>query len=201
MVSQVVRAAYAATGFVVLVFCFLADGTPDRAQAASILWTLHNGGFNDGGSVSGSFVWDTDLATVTSWNFAVSGGDTAAWPPVTYSNATSSFDAANINITPGDDLIRFKMGPEPTRDLRFSFADGALDTPSVALLMVGNNFTSLAGYIECNNCAPGRLGVDGAFFSGETPLPPALPLFASGLGAVGLFGWRRRRNARVASAA
>lgn len=28
----------------------------------------------------------------------------------------------------------------------------------------------------------------------ETPLPGALPLFASGLGALGLFGWRRKRK-------
>jgi len=27
-----------------------------------------------------------------------------------------------------------------------------------------------------------------------TPLPAALPLFASGLGAMGLFGWRRKRK-------
>jgi hypothetical protein len=27
-----------------------------------------------------------------------------------------------------------------------------------------------------------------------TPLPAALPLFATGLGAMGLFGWRRKRN-------
>ncbi|HLH94936.1 MAG TPA: hypothetical protein VKW08_07450 [Xanthobacteraceae bacterium] len=30
-----------------------------------------------------------------------------------------------------------------------------------------------------------------------TPLPAALPLFASGLGAMGLFGWRRKRKAQV----
>ena len=29
----------------------------------------------------------------------------------------------------------------------------------------------------------------------ETPLPAALPLFATGLGALGLLGWRRRRKA------
>jgi hypothetical protein len=29
----------------------------------------------------------------------------------------------------------------------------------------------------------------------NTPLPAALPLFASGLGAMGLFGWRRKRKA------
>jgi hypothetical protein len=30
-----------------------------------------------------------------------------------------------------------------------------------------------------------------------TPLPDALPLFATGLGALGLLGWRRKRKARV----
>ena len=31
-----------------------------------------------------------------------------------------------------------------------------------------------------------------------TPLPAALPLFATGLGAMGLFGWRRKRKAQAA---
>jgi PEP-CTERM motif-containing protein len=34
---------------------------------------------------------------------------------------------------------------------------------------------------------------------GETPVPAALPLFASGLGALGLFGWRRKRRAQAAA--
>lgn len=34
----------------------------------------------------------------------------------------------------------------------------------------------------------------------STPLPAALPLFASGLGAMGLLGWRRKRKARVVAA-
>jgi hypothetical protein len=29
----------------------------------------------------------------------------------------------------------------------------------------------------------------------DTPLPAALPLFATGLGALGLLGWRRKRKA------
>ena len=29
----------------------------------------------------------------------------------------------------------------------------------------------------------------------ETPLPAALPLFATGLGALGLLGWRSKRKA------
>jgi len=38
---------------------------------------------------------------------------------------------------------------------------------------------------------------DGAHF---TPLPAALPLFATGLGAIGLLGWRRRRKAEALAA-
>jgi hypothetical protein len=34
-----------------------------------------------------------------------------------------------------------------------------------------------------------------------TPLPAALPLFASGLGALGLLGWRRKRKASALAAA
>lgn len=35
---------------------------------------------------------------------------------------------------------------------------------------------------------------------GATPLPAALPLFATGLGALGLLGWRRKRKAAVVAA-
>lgn len=43
---------------------------------------------------------------------------------------------------------------------------------------------------------------DGAFGVPQTvtPLPTALPLFASGLGAMGLFGWCRKRKAAASSA-
>jgi hypothetical protein len=33
-----------------------------------------------------------------------------------------------------------------------------------------------------------------------TPLPPALPLFASGLGALGLLGWRRKKKTQAVAA-
>jgi hypothetical protein len=35
-------------------------------------------------------------------------------------------------------------------------------------------------------------------FANATPLPGALPLFASGLGAMGFFGWRKKRKAAAA---
>jgi hypothetical protein len=35
----------------------------------------------------------------------------------------------------------------------------------------------------------------------ETPLPAALPLFAAGLGTIGLLGWRRKRKTQAVAAA
>jgi hypothetical protein len=47
-------------------------------------------------------------------------------------------------------------------------------------------------------------GLGGTFYVGQftevTPLPAALPLFVSGLGAMGLVGWRRRRKQQAAAA-
>jgi hypothetical protein len=38
-----------------------------------------------------------------------------------------------------------------------------------------------------------------AWYVAATPIPAALPLFASGLGALGLLGWRRKRKAQAAA--
>jgi PEP-CTERM motif len=49
---------------------------------------------------------------------------------------------------------------------------------------------------DCNNPTGLLVSADVA----ATPLPSALPLFASGLGALGLLGWRRKRKAAALAA-
>ena len=39
--------------------------------------------------------------------------------------------------------------------------------------------------------------LDNASYGHANPLPPALPLFATGLGALRLLGWRRKRKAQA----
>jgi len=39
----------------------------------------------------------------------------------------------------------------------------------------------------------------GTWSVATTPLPAALPLFATGLGALGLLGWRKRRKVQIAA--
>jgi hypothetical protein len=57
-----------------------------------------------------------------------------------------------------------------------------------------------AAYIREERSAPNILGPFDAFLV-TTPLPAALPLFATGLGGLGLLGWRRKRKASAAIAA
>jgi hypothetical protein len=58
--------------------------------------------------------------------------------------------------------------------------------------------TDFGGCPSTQACNP---GVSGTFALTATPLPAALPLFASGLGALGLLGWRRKRKNAAAFAA
>ena len=60
--------------------------------------------------------------------------------------------------------------------------------PTVAdfgILSVGGNFCGI-----CDSAT-------GLLTTTPTPVPAALPLFATGLGALGLFGWRRKRKAQA----
>ena len=45
---------------------------------------------------------------------------------------------------------------------------------------------------------PGDVGTNAIWST--TPIPAALPLFATGLSALGLFGWRRKRKAAALAA-
>ena len=52
----------------------------------------------------------------------------------------------------------------------------------------------------CFNCYFGRVATLDVPDASTTPLPAALPLFATGLGALGLLGWRRKRKAAALAA-
>ena len=64
----------------------------------------------------------------------------------------------------------------------FEFLDSSVDPK-----------TSIS-WIAFEGDASGSFGIQGV---AATPLPAALPLFAGGLGALGLLGWRRKRNAKA----
>jgi hypothetical protein len=67
--------------------------------------------------------------------------------------------------------------------------------PSSVVSLLGTNSGGVQEYIGLDNVSLVDTGVS------ATPLPAALPLFASGLAGMGLFGWRRKRKNAAAVAA
>jgi hypothetical protein len=59
--------------------------------------------------------------------------------------------------------------------------------------------SGLPGAIVPDNTGSLLISVSADSISSATPLPAALPLFATGLGALGLLGWRRKRKAQAAA--
>jgi PEP-CTERM motif len=62
-------------------------------------------------------------------------------------------------------------------------------------LLAGLDYSFIDNLTPANN-AVGTITASPA----TVPLPSTLPLFATGLGVLGLLGWRRKRKAAVAAA-
>ena len=75
-----------------------------------------------------------------------------------------------------------------------AFSTYALSTPinvsGTAVFSPGNCPTTFGGCVEIDS-------VTGDATFTATPLPAALPLFATGIGGLGLLGWRRKRKAQA----
>ncbi len=93
-----------------------------------------------------------------------------------------------------------------------AFSDWGVISDTLGSPPLGQPDPSVVG-ITALLVAPGEIGVnwqhvvlEGEVFLGggsdlqATPLPAALPLFASGLSALGLLGWRRKRKAAALAA-
>jgi hypothetical protein len=67
---------------------------------------------------------------------------------------------------------------------------------------VGNGFRFDLCTSDCvsNNVQTLSFTLTPVLDAAETPLPAALPLFATGLGALGLLAWRRKRKNAAATA-
>jgi hypothetical protein len=59
------------------------------------------------------------------------------------------------------------------------------------------NCTLIGENPSCGDGWSGSVTVEYTYNVTTTPLPATLPLFASGIGGLGLFGWRRKRKAQA----
>jgi hypothetical protein len=131
--------------------------------------------------------------TLTGPNFQFANGgqtlstDTTNWSG-TYNNGNSDPTASQSWVTPTGGVAQMTY-PWTTPGV---IASGAL--------WIWPSDSSSAG-LSCGNCTVDLQTVITYTGVSATPLPAALPLFASGLGAMGLLGWRRKRKNPAAIAA
>ncbi len=143
----------------------------------STAWYIWGFGVSNPAAVSGA----TATSTFTNWSGVVTQLDFGQSIPVSaFAYATGDADLSDINnpVLITVNLANY-IGPGMTVD-KFHFTPGVVASDFGLLLIDANG--DLAQ-------------VNGITTDATTPLPAALPLFASGAGVLGFFGWRRKRKA------
>jgi len=168
-------------------------GAASLCSAHPITWTI-NGTFNDGGTVSGTFIFDPDLGaeqTISTFNVAVSGGNTTVFFPYDFTPANSL--ALGPITGPGQFVFESDSTYIGGRQyiLQFVPASPLSDAGGVVNINVASGYSA-----NCFDCAPFRVFVRGTITPAGTPLPtpapPSLLLMLAGLACAGLYAARHR---------
>lgn len=158
--------------------------------ASPVQWTLTDVLFEDGGTATGSFVYDADTNAFSSISIATSGGTLS--PPATYSSLLigSAGDAALVPAT----------GPNLTGSalLQLIFQFPLTNAGGIVFLIdpffpTASSFEATCLNAGCTSVDFGRLMVDGGVIG--TPITATVPLPAGGallVSAIGLLGGLRR---------
>ena len=116
------------------------------AFAFPVTWTLSGATFSDGGTATGSFVYDADTNTLSNWSVSVAGGNTGTFPPITYdtTSAGSYYNPANAT-TLG---VNLSIG---SRELRMPGTSALSNAGGTMAINLASGFQG-----ECFNCSPYR---------------------------------------------
>lgn len=167
-----------------------------------------------------------DVNPTVSYSFVVSGPTPTASVQVIASGQVSrTFMGTGFTDSYSQATFSVSDSPIPTENIYtpvtattfalnsfYTLDTNTLYTVTLSLLLTGGTFgnnqptdtsETLSAIIDPQFIAPVGYNIEFSpgFSNSETPLPAALPLFATGLGAIGLLGWRRKRTNADATAA
>lgn len=154
--------------------------------------------------VTGSIQTTCDACTlttsdVTAWTFNVEVG---AMLSFSISGFAPTYAYGDLEITPT--AIIFNSNGTTNRITEFrtdndcvGFDEVQCDAPAAYYYDAENSSSG----VQSHNTLAGPLTIATATPVTATPLPAALPLFATSLGVVGLLGWRRKRKHAASIAA
>jgi hypothetical protein len=176
-------------------FSGLADGTMVTNQYPGVVFSLQGGPFSGGAPYINTFYDGTGLP-----NSALPDYPTANILDIAFSMPVSGVSFTFTNYLSG------QGSPAPTSFTAFNASNTVVDSGSLQFVDPGSSFApiSVSGNgitdLQLNN----NVGFDNWYFAiqeltftpstSATPLPTALPLFATGIGALGLLGWSRKRG-------
>jgi len=171
-----------------VVACGLAMAVPARADVFQFSYT------DNVLSASGTLTTGSAATGLNGPGFNIIGIDGTVTDPSGTSSITSLLGLAVCCRSPANNNVFYSGEPHlDVAGLGFADSNGEqvnlfFEDQYFALVSLDNNITwDLSG--------PGTFAVSGADpFTVVTPLPTALPLFATGLGALGLLGWYRKRK-------
>lgn len=155
------------------------------AQAAPVTWTLDDVIFYDGGTASGNFTFDAATNTYTAWsitttattNAAADGGYPLNGATYTTNNLTGASSSSYLN--PYGVTVKTGGGADSLSLVFNSVLTGAGGTIKIK---TGSEYAGFG--FESRSLESGSVSA--------VPLPGALPMFAAGLGMLGLVRGRRR---------
>ncbi|MCX7099612.1 MAG: hypothetical protein NTV43_17095 [Methylococcales bacterium] len=169
--------------FVLAFICAAMGGWP--AQASIIEWTLNNVTFSDGGTASGSFIWNSSTNAISTWTIQVSGGSTdflaISYTPFQPSGTGGTLFGNNAGVT--FSLFDSHAPAYASSSLRYLVL--AMVAPlnahggSLAMATLAGGFPSQG--FECFNCNPGRSVTSGEIEGVPVPIPPPIWLLCGSI--------------------
>lgn len=180
---------------IALVAALIASSTIAQANTL-VTYDLVGVTFADNGTASGSFTVDWTTDTITALSISTTTGSDNI-PAQSFSSANLEYPSGNgtilaLSTYPGSAV--FDVGAAAI-SWQVAFNYTAPDGIVLALNTTVDGVYDSLSDLSLGHFVPNDDVIAGSVAPTVTPLPGSLPLIATGLGVLGVFGWLRKRKA------